>query len=90
MINSTNLQGHGKYNGISAVLDVTLFPLSFTSPVPVAFNILSGADAMNLCPLGHSYSTPTNILTTNSLPPLDFRLRIELTFWKLLPLGQYP
>jgi hypothetical protein len=58
------LQGHGKYNGISEL--ETLFPFSFTIPLPAVVNILSGAEHINRCPLGHSYSTPIKILTENS------------------------
>jgi len=39
------LQGHGKYNGISE-LD-TLFPFSYTIPLPAVVNILSGAEHIN-------------------------------------------
>lgn len=58
------LQGQGKYRGMSH--PVTLLPLSLTSPHPEVFNTLSGAEHMNLWPLGHSYSTPTKIFTLNS------------------------
>jgi len=62
----TYLQGQGKYKGMS--LPVTLLPVSLTIPDPTVLRTLSGAEHMNRWPLGHSYSTPINIFTTNSAP----------------------